>query len=189
MQDLTHVRGWLCLAPIALFLAYMMFVAPTTYYRHYLPLIPAAALLASLGLWSTRWSGKRWFLALFFLWPALLMVDIETDYHNDPRIALRGWHERQADPRIYYSYYANLPPQAMANANLFQAEFASGDAMAMRQAHYLVLSENWYDTAFANELNGPYVGIARTVSTQLALRNVSNVCGRFENFSHQTVRW
>ncbi len=27
----------------------------------------------------------------------------------------------------------------------------------LRSAQYLVLSENWYDTAFANELNGPLV--------------------------------
>ena len=30
-------------------------------------------------------------------------------------------------------------------------------ACAHPQAHFEVLSENWYDTAFANELNGPVV--------------------------------
>ena len=38
---------------------------------------------------------------------------------------------------------------------------------ALRQGDYLVMSENWYDTAFANELNGPLVNApARLVKTK-----------------------
>lgn len=148
-------RGWLCLAPLLVFALYMAFVAPVTYYRHYLALLPAAALLAALGLFATPWARRRWFMALFFLWPALLAADLVSDYHRDPRIALRGWYAEHPGARVFYSYYVNPPPALTANSRLFRPEYAAGDAAALRRAQYLILSENWYDTAFANELNGP----------------------------------
>jgi hypothetical protein len=145
----------------------MMFVSPVTYYRHYLALIPAAALVASVGLWSTAWPGRRWFLALFFVWPTLLLVDLELDYHNDPRIALRGWYREHPGERIFFSYYVSPPVGAASDSRVFQPEYAFGDAATLGQADYLILSENWYDTAFANELNGPYVGkLDRLIKTR-----------------------
>jgi hypothetical protein len=145
-------RPWLCLMPVLMFALYMAFLAPVTYYRHYLPLLPAAALLSALGLFSTRWGGSRWFLVLFFLWPALLALDLVGDYHRDPRIELRQWYREHPDARVFFSYYVNPPPGSNL---LFQPEYAAGDAAVLRQATHLILSENWYDTAFANELNGP----------------------------------
>jgi hypothetical protein len=153
----TEIRAWLCLTPVLVFALYMAFLAPVTYYRHYLPLLPAAALLAALGLFATGWARRRWFMALFFLWPALLAVDLVGDYHQDPRIALRQWYRDHPDALVYYSYYVNPPATAGANSRLFHPEYAAGDAARLRQAQYLILSENWYDTAFANELNGPLV--------------------------------
>ena len=42
-----------------------------------------------------------------------------------------------------------------------------GNADTLKQGSYLILSENWYDTAFANELNGPFVGnLSRLVKTR-----------------------
>jgi hypothetical protein len=156
-------RAWVCLTPVLVFALYMAFLAPVTYYRHYLPLLPAAALLAALGLYATRWAGRRWFLALFFIWPALLAVDMVTDYHQDPRIELRQWYRDHPDARVFFSYYVN-PPQG--NNRLFQPQYAAGDAAVLRQATHLILSENWYDTAFANELNGPLIGdTARLIKT------------------------
>jgi hypothetical protein len=160
-------RAWLCLSPLLVFALYMAFVAPTTYYRHYLPLLPVAALLAALGLFSTRWAGRRCFLALFFIWPALLALDLVGDYHSDPRIALRDWYREHRDERVFYSYYVSPPRAAIRNSHLFQPEYASGDAATLRQADYLILSENWYDTAFANELNGPLIhDLSRLVKTR-----------------------
>ncbi len=160
-------RAWLCLAPVPVFALYMGFLAPVTYYRHYLPLLPAAALLAALGLFATPWAKRRWFMALFFLWPGLLALDLVGDYHRDPRIALRQWYRDHPQALVLYSYYVNPPAVAAANSRLFRPEYAAGDARLLRRAQYLVLSENWYDTAFANELNGPLVGdLSRLVKTR-----------------------
>ena len=78
-----------------------------------------------------------------------------ADYHRDPRIELRQWYAEHPEARVFFSYYVN-PPQG--NNRLFQPEYAAGDAAVLRQATHLILSENWYDTAFANELNGPLTG-------------------------------
>ncbi|MCP5128118.1 MAG: hypothetical protein H6985_00910 [Pseudomonadales bacterium] len=159
-------RGWLCLAPLLVFALYMAFVAPITYYRHYLPLLPAAALLSALGLFATRWSRRPWFMALFLLWPALLALDLVGDYHNDPRVALRQWYREHPDARVFYSFYVNPPVGGAVSSQLFRPEYAGGDATTLRRASHVVLSENWYDTAFANELNGPLVDdLTRLVKT------------------------
>ena len=154
---------WLCLAPLAVFALYMMFIAPVTYYRHYLALVPAAALLSAYGLWTTSWSGRRWFLPLFlplfFVWPALLALDIELDYQRDPRIELRQWYAQHPLAQLFASYYVSPTPEGARRSVLFKPEYAFGTAKTLRQAHYLILSENWYDTAFANELNGPVTGV------------------------------
>ncbi len=164
-RERRSIRAWLCLAPVAAFALFMAFLTPVTYYRHYLPLLPAAALLAALGLFATRRVWRPWFMAFFFLWPALLAVDLVGDYHRDPRIALRQWFSEHTGAPVLYSFYVNPPPTA--NARLFRPEYAAGDAALLRQARYLVLSENWYDTAFANELNGPLVGdLSRLVKTR-----------------------
>jgi hypothetical protein len=159
--DSERVRGWLCLLPLLAFALFMAFLAPVTYYRHYLALMPVAALLSARGLFETSWSGRRWFLAVFFLWPALLAYDMLSDYQRDPRIELREWYAGHADDRIFFSYYVNPPPTLARNSRLFRPEYAFGDAAILRQADYLILSENWYDTAFPNELNGPLTGAPR----------------------------
>ncbi|MEM8562646.1 MAG: hypothetical protein AAGF57_10455 [Pseudomonadota bacterium] len=157
-------RAWLCLTPVLIFLLFMAFLAPVTYYRHYLPLIPAAALLSALGLHASSWAAKRWFVVLFFAWPALLAFDLLLDYHQDPRIELRQWYRDNPDARVFASYYVNPPA---GNNALFKPEYAIGDAAALRQGTHLILSENWYDTAFANELNGPLThDLTRLVKTK-----------------------
>lgn len=162
-RDSANARVWLCLAPVAVFGLYMMFIAPVTYYRHYLALIPAAALVASLGLWTTSLPKKRWFLPLFlplfFIWPALLALDIEMDYQRDPRIQLRQWYAKHPTDRVFISYYVSPSPAGMRQSQFFRPEYAFGDAQTLKQANYLILSENWYDTAFANELNGPLIAV------------------------------
>jgi hypothetical protein len=158
VRDDANARVWLCLAPVAVFGLYMMFIAPVTYYRHYLALIPAAAVVASLGLWTTSLPKKRWFLPLFFIWPALLALDIELDYQRDPRIELRQWYAQHPRDRVFIGYYVSPPPAGMRQSQFFRPEYAFGDAQTLKQANYLILSENWYDTAFANELNGPLTG-------------------------------
>jgi len=165
MGDEQRWRPWLVLLlPMAVFALYMAFVAPVTYYRHYLALLPVAALLSACGLYATRWGSKRWFLALFLLWPAALALDFVMDYHRDPRIELRQWARANPQALTYFSFYVN-PPRG--NFHLFRPEYAFGDAAQLRHAKYLVLSENWYDTAFANELNGPLVNTpARLVKTK-----------------------
>jgi hypothetical protein len=167
IAERESVRLWLCLLPLLVFALFMAFLAPVTYYRHYLALIPVAALLAALGFWrSAAWAGRPVFLSLFLLWPALLAVDIELDYHRDPRIDLRQWYDDKQPERIFHSFYVNPPAQGAAH-QLFRPEYASGDAAVLRQAQYLILSENWYDTAFANELNGPLTGnLDRLIKTR-----------------------
>ena len=50
-------RAWLVLLPLPVFALYMLFLAPVTYYRHYLPLLPLACLLAALGIASLVYGG------------------------------------------------------------------------------------------------------------------------------------
>ncbi len=170
-RDSANARAWLCMAPVAVFGLYMMFVAPVTYYRHYLALIPAAVLVASLGLWTTSLPKQRWFfplfLPLFFIWPALLALDIEMDYQRDPRIELRQWYSEHPNDRVFISYYVSPSPAGMRQSSLFRPEYGLGNAQTLKQAHYLILSENWYDTAFANELNGPLTAVpGRLIKTR-----------------------
>ena len=62
--DRGRARLWLVLAPVAAFALFMAFLAPVTYYRHYLPLLPAAAIVAACGLFATRWGRRPVFVAL-----------------------------------------------------------------------------------------------------------------------------
>ncbi len=150
-----NVRAWLCLTPLLVFALFMALLAPVTYYRHYLALLPVAAIVAAFGLYATPWASRRWFMVLFFMWPVLLAIDFVQDYHRgDPRVELRQWYAQNQGARVFTSFYVNPPA---GNSQIFRPEYAFGDAATLRQAHYLILSENWYDTAFANELNGPVV--------------------------------
>ena len=155
VRDSARIRAWLCLLlPMLVFTLYMAFVAPVTYYRHYLALLPAAALLSACGLFATRWCRQTWFIALFLAWPTVLAVDLVSDYHQDPRIAFRQWVSEHRSDAVFTSFYVSPPA---GNFMLFKPEYAEGDARVLRRGAFLVLSENWYDTAFANELNGPLV--------------------------------
>lgn len=163
-KDEGNIRAWLCLLPILLFALYMAFVSPVTYYRHYLALLPATALLVACGLHATAWSRRPWFMLLFFLWPALLALDLVGDYHRDPRIELRQWYVEHRGAQVLASYYVNPP---VSDTQLFKPEYAFGDGGVLHRAQYLILSENWYDTAFANEMNGPVTSNpARLIKTK-----------------------
>ena len=151
----VDLRIWACLLPLLAFLLFMAFLAPVTYYRHYLALLPVAAILSAVGLHASRWSGHRWFLVLFFLWPALLAMDLVADYHRDPRQQLRSWFAQNPGALVLASYYVSPPPHA--STQLFLPSGTGDDVRRLKSANYLILSENWYDTAFANELNGPRV--------------------------------
>ncbi|WP_157976768.1 hypothetical protein [Parahaliea mediterranea] len=159
-------RGWLCLLPLVVFLLFMLVPAPVTYYRHYLVLLPAAALLAAMGYWRLPRRWARMGLPLFLAWPALLAWDFVGDYHHDPRIALRQWYPQARPERLFFSYYVQPPRLPGVAQGLFRESYARADGGVLRQGQYLLLSENWYDTAFANELNGPLTGdLQRLVKT------------------------
>lgn len=162
-----NTRAWGCLLlPLGAFALFMAFVSPITYYRHYLPLLPVACILAACGLYATRCGARRWCVALVLVWPALLAVDLVSDYHRDPRIALRAFYAEHPHVPVFTSFYVNPPP---GNNALFRPEYADDDAAVLRRAGFLILSENWYDTAFANELNGPLVhDLSRLVKTRPA---------------------
>ena len=130
-RDRDNHRYWLCLLPVLAYLLFMAFLAPVTYYRHYLPLLPAAALFAALGFHSTRLGRKPWAVALFLAWPALLAWDLVADYHNDPRIELRQWYAQQENARVFATYYVNSP---RGSTLLFRPEYALGDGETLRQA-------------------------------------------------------
>lgn len=160
-----RARLWLVLLPVAAFALFMAFLAPVTYYRHYLPLIPAAAILVAVGAASAGWLRRPWLAGVVLAWSALLAWDMVSDYHHDPRRELRPWLASHPGARAFVSFYVNPPPGTAAA--LFRPEYAAGDAATLRQADYLILSENWYDTAFANELNGPRTGaLERLIKTK-----------------------
>jgi hypothetical protein len=160
----VDLRVWACLLSVLAFLLFMAFLAPVTYYRHYLALLPIASILAAMGLCASRLAGRGWFLLLFFLWPALLAADLVADYHRDPRRELRQWFAENPHARVLASYYVSPPPGAYTR--LFLPSDSGDNSAVLSTADYLVLSENWYDTAFANELNGPRVeNLERLVKT------------------------
>lgn len=150
---------WLPLLPVGIYLLYMLFLAPVTYYRHYLPLLPALCLLAAFGLssLSVRWRRAGWVLAV--CWQLSLAVDLATDFHFDPRRELPSWYAQARPERVLASYYVNPPPTRGTRHALFrvrdQDNAFGGLERYWRRADTLILSENWYDTAFPNELNGP----------------------------------
>ena len=162
----TQAGAWrVFLYPLAAFLLYMAFLAPVTYYRHFLPLLPAAALLAACGVWRLARRWRPWAVAGCLGWSALLGIDVVADYHRDPRIALRDWYADARPERVFASFYVNPPPGRARHA-LFRPARAAGARPGLAAADYLVLAENWYDTAFANELNGPLTGnLRRLVKT------------------------
>jgi hypothetical protein len=151
----THAL-WLAQAPAFAYALYMLVVGPVTYYRHYLPLFPTVVLLAASGFWESRWATKKVAIGLFLLYPLLLTADSQYNYRHDPRRALRQWYDAHRKPRLLVSYYVVPPPAPLGTAALFDMDqYLRAGAAYLRRADYLILSENWYDTAFANELNGP----------------------------------
>jgi hypothetical protein len=154
-RDRDRRALWLVHTSSAVYVFYLLLLAPVTYYRHYLPLFPLAALLAALGFWESRWSAKRWIVALFLLYPAALLADSMYNYRNDPRHALRPWFESREQPRLLFTHYT-LPPAQAKSAHLLDLDrYLAAGARYVRQADYVILSENWYHTAYASELNGP----------------------------------
>jgi hypothetical protein len=147
---------WLAQAPALVYALYMVAIGPVSYYRHYLPLLVPVILLAAYGFWESRWAASRLALAGFVLYPLLLTVDSEYDYRHDPRVALRQWYQEHDRPKILFTYYVVPPPAPRGTAGVFDvAAYVRGGAPYLRNADYVILSENWYDTAFPNELNGP----------------------------------
>ncbi len=159
-------RGWLALMPVPAFTLYMAFLAPVTYYRHYLPLLPAACLLAALGVSYLRPSRRGLLLVVIMFWQALLAIDLVSDYQLDPRRKLIAWYDRQSPTRVLVSYYVNPPPDRGVSHRLFRPADAYPGGRRLSAADAVILSENWYDTAFANELNGPLVNnLSRLIKT------------------------
>ncbi len=118
------------------------------------------------------------------------MVDMEMDFHRDPRIALRQWYAEHTGEKVFASYYVNPPARAMSHTRLFSPEYSFGDSPPLQRADYLILSENWYDTAFANELNGPYVAnLERLVKTRPEYVNFYRdaLAGRHPNLQLERV--
>ena len=55
------------------------------------------------------------------------------------------------------TYYVS-PPRTARKTRLFNMDAYLQYGLAyLKRADYLILSENWYDTAYPNELNGPIV--------------------------------
>jgi len=150
-------RVWLVLLSVVAFAAFLVVLMTTPYYRHYIMLIPLAALVAAMGFWRLKLSRHKLAVAIFIAWPALLGLDLVSDYHRDPRIELRSWYDEVKPQRVFISYYVNPPVKSTAGWRMFSPELARGNAAILRRGQYLVLSENWYDTAFRNELNGPII--------------------------------
>lgn len=166
-EDKQRWRLWMLQAPAVAYFAYMLLLAPPTYYRYYLPLFPTVALLAAYGFWESRWSAYKIAVGLFVLYPALLMVDSEYNYANDPRNRVAKWIDTTPngrDSKIMATYYHGLPsdvkiasftyvPQRETDALDMYEKYG---ATFLKQAEYLIMNESWYDTAFCNELNGPF---------------------------------
>ena len=155
LADRKNRLPWLAHAPALVYAFFMLLWAPVTYYRHYLPLFPVVALLAAYGLWESGWPKRKVLLAVFFLYPVLLTLDSEYNYRFDPRRELRPWYQSHADPKTLVTYYV-MPPGNARNTRLFDmGRYVRDRERYLGAADYLILSENWYDTSYPNELNGP----------------------------------
>ena len=154
-REAAFERVQLSLLPLLAFALYMLALAPVTYYRHYLPLIPIACLFVSVGAYSLP---RPWLLGLplLLMWQALLAWDLVSDYHRDPRRRLPEWFAAEKPRFVLTSYYVNAPPVPGVTQRLFLPRLGAG-SQPLQLADAYLLSENWYDTAFANELNGPRV--------------------------------
>lgn len=155
IADKVRRQDWLIFGSIFAYALYMLLLAPVTYYRYYLPFFPLVALLAAIGFGKSKWSLNRGYLALFLIWPALLGIDSEYNYRFDPRRELRPWYQERLDPRTLVTFYT-VPPAWVGKTGLFNLDvyLKHGEGL-LQTAGYVVLSENWYDTSFPNELNGP----------------------------------
>lgn len=189
-KDSAEWKLWLLQAPAVAYFFYMLLIAPPTYYRYYLPLFPAVALLAAYGFWESRWSANKIVVGLFLLYPALLTIDSEYNYANDPRSKVEAWLDttpKGRDSVILETYYSGLPKnvkpgQPGSENNIARSPFyhipgavdrytgqkddlldryernsKNGTLELFLQNYdYLIMDETWYDTAFCNELNGPF---------------------------------
>ena len=169
-ENPTAWRLWLLQTPALAYLLYMFLIAPPTYYRYYLPLFPTVALLAAYGFWESRFSKSKVAVALFVLYPALLTVDSEYNYANDPRKQIAPWLDSLPKGRntpILATFYSGLPPGMPHQPFQVQAPFHPrvtdnleryekyGEKF-LQSFDYVILNESWYDTAFSNEMNGPF---------------------------------
>jgi hypothetical protein len=146
---------WLVHGSALAYLLYMVVLGPVTYYRHYLPLLPPFVLLSAYGFWSTRWAHKKLLLVLFLLYPLVLTLDSELDYWNDTRLEVRAWMATHPEADSLFSFYV-VPPPGISMDGLFnESEYLQLGREYLHGYDHLILSESWYDTAFANELNGP----------------------------------
>lgn len=172
-EDKQLWRLWLLQAPAVGYFAYMLLVAPPTYYRYYLPLLPTVALLAAYGFWESRWSTHKLVAALFVLYPALLTLDSEYNYANSPRDKVVAWVDSLPEGRetkCFGTFYHGLPANMRVAPFHYQPlrgrdgrevadsldKYEHYGATFLKQADYLIMNESWYDTAFCNELNGPF---------------------------------
>lgn len=155
VSSLHWEKRYLLLLPLLAFLLYMAFLAPVTYYRHYLPLLPVACLLAAVGLSTLKPSLRKPGAILLLVWQGFLCADLLHDYSADPRRELTRWYADNEPQRVLASYYAVPPPVSVQSSRLFRVSDVIRNGGRVPPADTLILSENWYDTAFANELNGP----------------------------------
>ncbi|MEO0437015.1 MAG: hypothetical protein AAF098_08920 [Pseudomonadota bacterium] len=162
-RGLVLNHPYLPLLPLLAFLLYMLALAPVTYYRHYLPLLPMACVFAGWGLLRLPPQVRSGAVALALLWQSALAWDLVSDYHLDPRRMLPALLEREQPEQLLSGFYANPPPAASVSRTLFRVPNLSPESAAKTldtvwTSHpnaLLILSENWYDTALPNELNGP----------------------------------
>ena len=153
-HDESRRRLWLTLTPALVHLVYMVVLAPRTYYRHYLPLFPTVALLAAYGFWESRVATRTLCLFCFALYPLFLTMDSELNYWNDPRYSLRTWYQSHPGVRALGTYYV-VPPPGVQYALFDMKKYERLGPRYLSGIDYVILSENWYDTSYANELNGP----------------------------------
>lgn len=147
---------WIALVPLFVFVLYMAFLAPVPYYRHYLPILPLLCVLSAYGMacLAPRWQPLA--VSVVLVWQAALAWDLVGDYFDDPRRTLAAWYAANKPQRVLTTFYVNPPAHAGAQHRLVRPELGSRFDAQLRWGEYAILSENWYDTAFANELNGPF---------------------------------
>ena len=91
--------------------------------------------------------------SIFLAWPALLGLDMVSDYHLDPRKQIREWYAEVKPQRVFMSYFVNPPAEYAPSHRIFSPDYARFYRQALAGEHpYLAVEKHYAVQNFMPEL-------------------------------------